>query len=306
MSPVKRFFVTLSILTSLGGAVNSGWSYFGIAIPFMIYLLIISYRFKKSFFVGTLIFVVLCIITSLTRDKNPLIYPIIRDGEVTVLRDGYHVGFNDGSGRFKTEEDIKYIISSTDEAGTKKLNEFIRSSDQKSVEIFDKNAFYEGSKITLTKLKKDEKIDVIGIKHSYADLHSSIAIVTPIGRFGGYNDMPFGPNKSDTEMKPFLKTNKPVQSMPLSALSVFPLLLMVNPLIFFLVFGITYLILTLSVLVVKNLSEKFQESQVNNSGAEATGQVNLAQGGQDEGTTEAPKDAETEPAPESKVEEEKK
>lgn len=297
MSSATKFLITLSVLTSLGGAVNSGWSYFGVAVPFMVYLLVAAYRLKRSVFVGTVFFVVLCIITSLTRDYNPFIYPIILNGEVTVLQDGYHTGWHDGSGGFHMEEQVKRFVNYTDETGANKLNELISSTDKKTIKILDKNAFSKGSEIIVTKLKKGDKFEVTGIKHNYADLGSDIAIVTPIGQFGYYNDKPFGPYKSDTEMKAFLETNKPVQSMFLSVLSSFPLLLVMNPLIFFAVFGIAYLILTLLLSIAKKMNGRHSNvAEVVNPQA---GDANSSTG------SESAKDAETE-APESKVEEEKK
>lgn len=76
---------------SLSGAVNSRWAYFYPVIPFMFYILWYIKKFKsKRTFIFAIVFIIFCVTISLTRDKNPLLYPILNGGVITVNRDMYN------------------------------------------------------------------------------------------------------------------------------------------------------------------------------------------------------------------------
>jgi len=87
-SNFKDFFLAISIIMSLSGAVNSGWAYFYPVIPFMFYVLwYTKLKYGKRSFILATIFIIFCITISLTRDRNPLLYPVLNGGVITVNKD---------------------------------------------------------------------------------------------------------------------------------------------------------------------------------------------------------------------------
>lgn len=104
----RVIFHFLSILMCMSGAVNSGITLFWWATPFMLYLLIANNhgRDSKKFW-RVVIFVAVCIGIAETNEINPLLHPVLYGGYVTILKDGYHITFKDGSGGFESKEDFE-------------------------------------------------------------------------------------------------------------------------------------------------------------------------------------------------------
>lgn len=232
---MRKILITIAVVFSLGGAVNSGWSYFVPAIPFMLYLVVSSYRVGQGSRIASLVFVALCIATSLTRDYNPLIYPILWDGEVTVLEDGYHINYSDRSGNFYTPDDALDVISSSgaiSSADAARARQFILSSDgPDSLVIASGYTYYENNDYVFTRLARGDQLPVTGIVHNHADFGSTLALETPLGQMGRYRDW----IAHDTDENPGIQVNKPVQAKWASIVSNYPLLLIVmlvtNPLL---------------------------------------------------------------------------
>lgn len=105
----NRIWIAVFIMCCIGiiaGGVNIGFSRFFTAIPFMLGASFISsyiLRSKKLIILATAL-TALSICCSLSITYNPLIFPILRGGEVKILRDGYQVTFIDGSGSFRLEK----------------------------------------------------------------------------------------------------------------------------------------------------------------------------------------------------------
>ncbi len=175
MNFVKPILIIVAVIFSLGGAVNSGWSAFYLAIPFMGYLIYQGYKKSILFFVLSILFVIACIVTSKTLEKNPFIFPILRGGEVTVVRDGFQRTFEDGSGGFIPFEEL--TVNEPTESQKKIFSDFVNNPEQKSLTYFD------SFNITVTKIKKGETYKVTGVYHQTADLTDAISVVTEIGRF---------------------------------------------------------------------------------------------------------------------------
>ena len=90
------------------GAVNSGFSKFFWAIPFMITSLYVSLKKIESvkLFIFSILFIIASITVNLTQEKNPILFPILSGGTVEFLEDGYIRTFDmDGSGGFVTKEE---------------------------------------------------------------------------------------------------------------------------------------------------------------------------------------------------------
>ncbi len=72
---------------TLGGAVNSGWSKFWLAVPFALVGLIVATTISTFATQIAAVWLSLCLLISSTQEYNPLIYPIIL-GEITSKDDG--------------------------------------------------------------------------------------------------------------------------------------------------------------------------------------------------------------------------
>lgn len=175
MSPLNKFFVFFSAIMSLGGAFNSGWSSFYLAIPFMAYLVYKGYKSGTSFFVASIIFVLACIAVSKTLEKNSFVFPVLKGGEVTVLKDGFQRTFQDGSGGFVAFENL-----TTNKPSNEQQKVF---DDFKTDPTRNKLEYYDSFTSTITKIKKDEKYAVTGLFDQTDDLSSTVSIITSVGKF---------------------------------------------------------------------------------------------------------------------------
>lgn len=98
----KRYKAILFIcyLFIISGGVNAGVTAFYFAVPFMVIATWVNLaRIKnKTLTYLTYFFILFCIIFSATLHKNSLVFPIIKNGYIEVLSDGYYVTYMDGSG----------------------------------------------------------------------------------------------------------------------------------------------------------------------------------------------------------------
>lgn len=202
---LKWFLITLSVVMCIGGAVNDGMTYFAMAIPFMIVLLNTTFHRDKRVFTGTLIFILACIATSLTQDKNPLLYPIIKSGEVTVLQDGYYVSYASGSGGFYDYEGLKFLLH-RNPAELERIQSFAEDNNTKTIQSSHNLDISQKTPFTLTKLQKGEKIAVTAVEHTSYDFGTEVALVTTLGLFGRSDYEKVGNNPG-----PFVEPNKEVQ-----------------------------------------------------------------------------------------------
>ncbi|MFC1721257.1 hypothetical protein ACFL0K_03335 [Patescibacteria group bacterium] len=88
----KYFWIyIISCVFVVAGGVNSGYTYFFGAIPFMFLIVWISkVKLKnKKIYIFSVVFIIFSIIISITQAKNPILYPILSGGYVEVLKDGY-------------------------------------------------------------------------------------------------------------------------------------------------------------------------------------------------------------------------
>lgn len=172
-------FYFVSVVFVLSGAVNNGFSLYFMAIPFMLYMLWVSkFKFQKNILLYvSIFFIIFSIIISHTQTKNPVLYPILSDGYVEILEDGYHDEYSDGSGGFLSYEEK------------------------------DRDGCVGCGEIEYLKLKKGEKYKVIGVEISHPEFGTEVNLITKIGQFGEYD---YGSSKSLSNKSIYI--NKPVQS----------------------------------------------------------------------------------------------
>ncbi len=183
MTPTKRIAINallvVCMIMSLGGAVNSGMTYFFMAIPFAGYLCWVAKGSKKHL-TFAIFFVLLCVLVSVTRDANPFIFPIISNGTALVAKDGFYRAFDDGSGSFTEYKDI--TLNEPNPQQKNIIENFIVAKDVKTVTIPDTDSRSGGS-LTLTKLSKGEVYPITGIYHEGFDLGEYQSVKTSIGMF---------------------------------------------------------------------------------------------------------------------------
>jgi len=151
----------LSLIFILGGACNTGFTRFWLATPFMVIAIIISIFIKKhNAFIATSIFCAIAIIFNVTLEKNPIAFPILINGSVTVLRDGNLITFSDGSGGFFDEG------------------------------MFNEKSRVNFGKIDIKKLSKGQEFKVTGIIISHPDFSTNISLTTTAGQFSEMNYQP--------------------------------------------------------------------------------------------------------------------
>ena len=91
--------LVISYLFILSSSVNAGFSRFLMGVPFMLLAIIISIAvFGSRVAIGTGLLIFISIFTNATLEKNPLIFPILRGGQIEVLHDAVHITFSGGSG----------------------------------------------------------------------------------------------------------------------------------------------------------------------------------------------------------------
>lgn len=158
------------------GAVNAGFSRYFMAIPFMLLILLISNLILKNqeLFYFSIFFIVLSILINYTQKINPFLFPIVHDGYVTILKDGYQRTWEDGSGGFTESNERK-------------------TSDD--------------SIVTYTKVNKGDRYAVKRVDIHNPEFAEEFAVVTEIGELGNYDFQGI-----DSHYKEPLQLNKPVRS----------------------------------------------------------------------------------------------
>jgi|GEM_PF-3665461 len=184
----------------VGGAVNAGFSRFAMAVPFMVIALLVSIFSLRSAKIAavTIFFSGLAIFTSLTIAKNPIIFPILDNGKIIILQDGYYERFSDGSGGFLSTEEKEWVDSGTT--------------------VFDD--------VSYMPVKAGEEFKVKAVSFSAPDFNSQVNIVTEVGQLSEYT----WNNVSDRYGK-VIETNKSVYvwwAEKLSFLMYWPILLLAN------------------------------------------------------------------------------
>lgn len=211
IKPVLVFAaLVVSVVMSLAGAVNSGFSYFFMAVPFMALLVVLSRRYGVKYRNAAIVFITLCILVSVTQSHNPLLSPILSGGTATILQDGYFVLYPGGGGLFYTESEIrsKFITNPKNPMDAARVEQFINDPGTKNlVSIKYPNDGLDRTKVDIIKLKKGEVYPVIGIEHNHGDFGDHINVDTSIGQFY-HNDL--FPLPQDGESA--IALNKPVQS----------------------------------------------------------------------------------------------
>lgn len=177
----QRLFWVLYITGAvfvLAGAVNFGFSYYFMAIPFMVFILWVSKSKLRNtgLFYFSIVFIALSIIISYTQTENPVLFPIISDGYVEVLKDGYQRTFvDDGSGGFVLEKDSIPRCTGCGE-------------------------------VKYTKISKGEVYQVLGVRVGHLDFGRNISVVTEIGEFSEYDYAPLQGREQ------YIKLNKPTHA----------------------------------------------------------------------------------------------
>lgn len=164
-SRLTNLIIIVSFIFSLGGAFNVGMSGFWMAVPFMLFLLVMSFKRSRRFFVFSSIFVMICISINLTIYKNPLVFPILQEGtEIEIAKDSLYSSFYDGSGSFIDKEQI-YINEPTIQQQNQ-LDSFLKDDHASSMQISDSAVVSSSNTKTIYKLKAGQRFLVLGVRNS--------------------------------------------------------------------------------------------------------------------------------------------
>lgn len=181
---LTNLLIVVSLVFSLGGAFNVGMSGFWMAAPFMLFLVVLSFKRSRKFFVFSSIFVVICIIINLTIDKNPLVFPVLREGtQIEILKNSLYRSFSDGSGSFIEGKDI-YINEPTTEQRDQ-LDSFLKNDRMSLMQISDSAIVSSDNIQTIYKLKAGQRFSVLGVYNfGGIDSENQNYLVTALGRVG--------------------------------------------------------------------------------------------------------------------------
>ncbi len=150
-------FIAVSIIFSLGGAFNVGMTGFWMATPFMLLLVVLSLKRSRGYAVLSSVFVVICIIINLTIDKNPLVFPVLREGtQVEISKNSLYRKFNDESGSFVKEEDIYTNKPTTEQQN--QLDSFLKDDGASSTQISESDSIQ-----TIYKLESNQRFPILGV-----------------------------------------------------------------------------------------------------------------------------------------------
>lgn len=204
--------IVLSVLMSFSGAVNSGWSAFFPALPFMGYLLFVASRAGRPLLVSAVVFIALCISISLTRDSNPLLYPVLNGGVVTVEEDVLFVESvgsygQTGGGLYRPDyyqEGPRGTGKDLNSTEMRQYRDFLNDPAIRTIENPSFVAHFSLRPTKITKIKKGETYPITGISHDNGDFADRIRVVTgELGLMRTYGD---------AERGEAFSLNKPVRS----------------------------------------------------------------------------------------------
>ena len=176
--------IIISFIFSLGGAFNVGMSGFWMAAPFMLSLLVVSFKRSRRFFVFSSIFIVICVIINVTIYKNPLVFPVLQEGtEIEISKDSLYCSFNDGSGLFIEEKQI-YINEPTIQQRNQ-LDSFLKDDRVSSMQISDSAIVSSDNTQTIYKLKAGQRFLVLGV-YNFGGIDSTNQnyLITKLGHIG--------------------------------------------------------------------------------------------------------------------------
>ena len=146
-----RTILIVCVIFMVWWALNPGFSKFYMAIPFFITaILVASMKLNLKWIAASFLVGLLSIVINLSLLSNPLVFPILYNWKVEILKDGYHWEFSDWSWWFKTEK-------TDNDIGLGKL--------------------------TYTALNKWDIYDVTWVKVWYPDFGFSLAIQTKVWDF---------------------------------------------------------------------------------------------------------------------------
>ena len=156
---VFLFLYSICFLFSLGAALNEGFTKFFWGIPFYLAFFIIGKRFqvKWTYYLQVITITALSITCSLTLTRNPLLYPILSEGTLTVLEDGFIKKYSDQSAAFTLTD-----VDDIDCSGC------------------GQTVYYP--------VKKDQRIKVLGIKLNYPDFSLDRNFITEYGHLSERSD----------------------------------------------------------------------------------------------------------------------
>lgn len=173
--------VIVSIVFSLGGAFNVGMTDFWMATPFMLLLVVLSFRSRRKYCRAlSIVFVVVCIAISMTLYKNPWVFPVLREGtQVEVLKRSLFRSFSDGSGSFVEANDIYINRPSVEQQN--RLDSFLRDDSTFSMRISDAMSWSDFE--TVYKLEIGQHFPVLGVYNfGGIDSENRNYLVTTFGR----------------------------------------------------------------------------------------------------------------------------
>lgn len=181
---LTHLLIVVSIVFSLGGAFNVGMSGFWMATPFMLFLVALSLKRSRRDFVLSSIFVVICIAINLTIDKNPLVFPVLREEtQIEVSKNNLYRSFSDKSGSFVEVKDIYVNKPATEQQN--QLDSFLKDDRASSMQISDSAIVSSDDVQTIYKLKAGQRFPVLGVYNfGGIDSENENYLVTALGHIG--------------------------------------------------------------------------------------------------------------------------
>ena len=103
---VWKVVFVLSCVFIIAGGLNSGFSRIYMSIPFMVIALVLCISvFKKLWLtVSTALLILFSFVVCLTLERNSVIFPVLKNGEIEILEDSFHAQFRGGSGGLVKEK----------------------------------------------------------------------------------------------------------------------------------------------------------------------------------------------------------
>jgi len=170
----------VSYIFIVASGLNAGPTRYAMGIPFMILAVCISYSFFKiSVLLSTVFLITASLLLNINLEKNPVVFPILHNGYVEILRDAVHTAYFEGSGRLYENK-----FAESDQIATRKR--------------VKKGAIY---KVTGIRLSPN------GLVGNNIDLETELGIVSE------------SDYKGDEDKKQIAKTNKVVHLQIASTLS---------------------------------------------------------------------------------------
>ena len=120
---LSKALYAFSIFMVFTGSFNFGVTRFALIIPFMAFILIISYwansQVLKRFSIG---FIVFAILNNLTLEKNPLVFPPLVGGEITFKQAGYYIKYDRAGGYFSSLPEPEFQCAGCGTYSAEKIN----------------------------------------------------------------------------------------------------------------------------------------------------------------------------------------